>query len=67
MRDHRRPTPEAIEAALSALRPIENDDDARTFHEIVSNNRNLALQILSFGAFVGEPEYNDASLSVAKF
>jgi hypothetical protein len=37
MNERNRPPPEAVEAALSAFRPLENDEDAMLFHSIVQN------------------------------
>jgi|SoiMetStandDraft_5_1073268.scaffolds.fasta_scaffold195470_1 hypothetical protein len=67
MNEIKRPTAGAIEAALSAYRPIVDDEslefgeDTRTFMNLVFQNDRLRMEMIGIAAAIGAPEGQDPS------
>jgi hypothetical protein len=65
MNEAKRPTPEAIEAALSAYEPIADEstgelsEDTRTFINLMFQNDRLRLELMGIFNAIGCPEGSD--------
>ena len=65
MNEIKRPTVEAIEAALSAYKPIVDDEslefgeDTKTFLNLVFQNDRLRMEMIGIAAAIGAPKGED--------